>query len=83
MIGTRFHLVDGLFFIRTINGIIIEKTIPDKSTGKDIVEWSTEVTLEGFASVIASMSLVGETYETWQAALNELKRPTTILKPQD
>ena len=75
MIGDKFHLCDGLYFIRTEAAIRIELyAIPELPEAKPV--WFTEVSLEAFASVIASMSIAGENYETWASALNELKKAT-------
>ena len=67
-----FHLQDNVYFERQPDGririVVREGAMADAPVIKDTI-----TTVEGFASVMASMSAAGETLQTWQAACRYLK----------
>lgn len=69
-----FHLQDNIYFERQQNGSVRILVREGKQADAPIIK-DTTVTLEGFASVVASMCAFGETTETWQEACVFLERP--------
>lgn len=72
----RFHSSDNLCFERRPDGGV---TVLRVAAGHDAlkvispVEWFVDLTPEGWASVVASMSAAGETFATFDAALARQK----------
>lgn len=66
--GGGFHWQDGLFFTRLRDGSVRIR----KFTGPPYVDPTLEVVIppNEWASIVASMSATGETYETWRMAYN-------------
>lgn len=70
-----FHAREGLFFERLVDGMVrVVKTSDAKLISDGNVVCDVVLTKEAFASVIASMSMSGETSESWQKALDLLNR---------
>ena len=68
-----FHTKNGLFFHRCANGYVnIIKTRDGKEIADGATNIITDVTLapEAWASVVASMSLLGETSDRYRKALD-------------
>lgn len=62
-----FHLRDNLFFIREPNGsVTIEKYTSDQA-----LVFRMTIDPEQWASVVSSMSRLGETHETFLKALSD------------
>ena len=66
---TGFHLRDGLHFQRGEDGSVTIVKSNGQAFDPEIL-WELAVPAEEWASVVASMSVRGETGETWEMALN-------------
>jgi hypothetical protein len=64
-----FHLRDGLFFERADNGAVrIVKTANGRFPGDDQITFDITVPENEWGSVVAMVSSVGETHESWMSA---------------
>lgn len=61
-----FHIQDGLFFARVVDGRVHIVLRENKEDGEVIFE--TEISADGWASIVASVSWHGEDAKSWEAA---------------